>query len=174
MSICYLWEYDTESKYQWGGYRMYTGRNNSLASLITERPRLSNKPMPCEVGMDLAALGRRWTFHILRNIELHVDRFNKILRLLPGLTPRVLIMRLNELEARGLIRPVAIQERPRQVRWELTDKGIDTLPIVQGYLSYANKWYPNASLKNHKREPAKSTGLMEMLEDYEKSQTSRI
>src|SRR3989441_5209325 len=111
----------------------------------------------CQVGLDLAAIGKKWTFHILRNIGvLHIDRFNKILRSLPGLTPRVLIMRLNELEARGLIRPVIIQERPRQVRWELTDKGIDTLPIVQGYLSYAGKWYPNASLKNHRREPAKS------------------
>jgi len=124
--------------------------------------------------MDLSALGRRWTFHILRSIELGTDRFNKILRSIPGLTSRVLIMRLNELEGRGLICPVIIQERPKLVRWELTSKGVDTLPIVRGYLSYASKWYPNSSLKNHKREPAKSPSMSELLEDYEKSQSTEL
>ncbi len=110
----------------------------------------------------------------MRSIELEIDRFNKILRALPVLTTRVLIMRLNELEGRGLIKPVIIQEKPRLVRWELTAKGVDTLPIVRGYLAYSSKWYPTASLKNHKRQPKKSPGLTEMLEDYEKSRTARV
>src|SRR5438445_13354955 len=107
----------------------------------------------CQVGLDLAAIGKKWTFHILRNIgALHIDRFNQILRSLPGLTPRVLTMRLTDLEDRGLIKSVTIKQKPRLVRWELTEKGEDTVPIVQGNLSFTKKWHPNATLKNQRTD----------------------
>ena len=116
--------------------------------------------------MDLAALGKKWTFHILRSIGIsHIDRFNQILRSLPGLTPRVLIMRLNELEGCGLIEPVEIQDRPRFVRWAMTEKGRDTIPIIEGYLSYVSKWYPNASLMNH-RVIVRSPSILELVSTY--------
>ena len=118
--------------------------------------------------MDLAALGKKWTFHILRDIGiLQVDRFNQILRSLPGLTPRVLIMRLNELERCGLAKQVTVRERPRLVRWVLTEKGKDALPIVQGYSNYATKWYPNASLRNHLLQTTKPPNMLELMEEYE-------
>jgi len=128
--------------------------------------RLEKRSMKsCQVGLDLAAIGKRWTFHILRNIgALHVDRFNQILRSVPGLTPRVLIMRLNELEERGLIRSVMIKQKPRLVRWELTEKGRDTVPIVEGYLSFAHKWYPNSSLKNHLTQQKKQPDLLDLIQ----------
>ncbi len=121
----------------------------------------------CEPGLDLAALGKRWTYLIMRNIGvLHINRFNQILRSLGGLTPRVLIMRLNELESRGLIRPVIIQQKPRLVKWELTEKGEDTLPILEGYHSFVTKWYPNANLSNHFAKSRKMPSLPELLEQY--------
>jgi DNA-binding HxlR family transcriptional regulator len=101
--------------------------------------------------MDLSALGKKWTFHILNCLGIsQIDRFNRILQSLPGLTPRVLIMRLNELETCGFIKPVTLRERPRLVGWVLTDKGRDTLPIIHEYSTYLAKWYPNASLENHR------------------------
>jgi len=129
----------------------------------------------CQVGLDLAAIGKKWTFHILRDIGvLHIDRFNHILRSLPGLTPRVLIMRLNELEDRGLIKSVMIKQKPRLVRWELTEKGEDTVPIVQGYLSFASKWFPGASLKNHRAEKAKQPDLFGLIEIAAKDRTNTL
>ena len=126
----------------------------------------------CQVGMDLAAFGKRWTFHILRNIGVHnVDRFNQMLRSLPGLTPRVLIMRLNELEQRNLITPVVIRERPRLVRWELTEKGRDTLPIFEGYTSFVTKWYPGSTLRNHRAERVKEPSIPELIEQYKQRAT---
>src|SRR5438874_13082124 len=123
--------------------------------------RISRGSKQCPVGIDLATPGRKWTVHILESIGvLHIDRFNQILRSLPGLTPRVLIMRLNELEKCGLIEPVEIQDRPRLVRWAMTEKGRDTIPIVDGYSSYLSKWYPNASLMNH-RVITRSTRILE-------------
>src|SRR2546425_6323465 len=79
--------------------------------------RISRGSKQCPVGIDLATLGRKWTVHILESIGvLHIDRFNQILRSLPGLTPRVLIMRLNELEDRGLIRSVMIKQKRSEER----------------------------------------------------------
>ncbi len=81
----------------------------ALEGMKQEEKAVARSKKECQVGMDLAALGKRWTFLILRSIEAqHIDRFNELLRSIPGLTPRVLIMRLNELEKRGLIRPVMI------------------------------------------------------------------
>src|SRR3989440_10256459 len=135
--------------------------------------RISRGSKQCPVGIDLATLGRKWTVHILESIGvLHIDRFNQILRSVPGLTPRVLIMRLNELEERGLIRSVMIKQKPRLVRWELTEKGEDTVPIVQGYLSFASKWYPGASLKNHRAEKAKQPDLLGLIELAAKDRTT--
>jgi DNA-binding HxlR family transcriptional regulator len=126
---------------------------------------ISRRSKHCPVGIDLATLGRKWTVHILMSIGLqHVDRFNQILRSLPGLTSRVLIMRLNELEESGLITPNLIRERPRLVRWTLTEKGEDALPIVEGYFSFTKKWHPNATLKNHRADSVKRPSLLELVE----------
>lgn len=124
--------------------------NRSTFQTSTVRNSVSARSKQCPVGQDLAALGKRWTFHILRSIAIQrVERFNQLLRSLPGLTPRVLIMRLNELQECGLIRPLIVQQKPRIVRWVMTEKGNDTIPILEGYSAYVAKWHPNASLRNH-------------------------
>jgi len=144
-----------------------------VAQTVTEKQEISPRARICPVGMDLAALGKKWTFHILQTIGLsNIDRFNQILRALPGLTPRVLIMRLNELEGVGLIQPVIIQASPRLVRWKLTVKGEDTLPIIKGYSSYIAKWHPNSSLKNHLPQPAKYLSVQELIELQKQSRVT--
>jgi DNA-binding HxlR family transcriptional regulator len=130
-----------------------------------EKTKISRGSKQCPVGIDLATLGRKWTLHVLRSVGvLHIDRFNQILRSLPGLTPRVLIMRLNELEESGLIAPIIVQERPKLVRWALTEKGEDTLPILEGYFSFTKKWHPDATLKNHHPDSMKRSSILELIE----------
>ena len=140
-----------------------------------EAKALTRSKKECQVGMDLAVLGKRWTFLILRSIEpQHIDRFNQLLRSIPGLTPRVLILRLNELEKRGLITPVVIQERPRLVRWILTEKGRDTVPILDAYSSFLAKRYPNASLSNHRVESVKRPSILELIVQQSEGKRSRV
>jgi DNA-binding HxlR family transcriptional regulator len=73
-------------------------------------------------------------------------------------------MRLNELEESGLITHVIIQKRPKLVRWTLTEKGEDALPILEGYFSFTKKWHPNATLKNHRSDSLKRPSLLELVE----------
>jgi DNA-binding HxlR family transcriptional regulator len=97
----------------------------------------------CPIGTSLGVLGKKWTMLVMRDIGfLKIGRFNEILRTLPGLTPRVLSMRLRELEKNGFIRQIEIQRKPRLVRWVLTDKGRDTLPILISFIAFGSRWYP--------------------------------
>lgn len=81
---------------------------------------------------------------VIRDIGFrHVDRFNRLLASIPGLTPRVLSMRLKELEEDGIIKRVEEKESPLVVRWALTEKGEDTLPILMRFIAFGSKWYAN-------------------------------
>jgi DNA-binding HxlR family transcriptional regulator len=97
----------------------------------------------CPIKVTMGVLGKKWTVLILRDIALfRVNRFNQIRRSIPGLTPRVLVMRLQELEKNGLIKAVTIREKPRLVEWVLTEKGQDIVPVLMSIIAFGSKWYP--------------------------------
>jgi DNA-binding HxlR family transcriptional regulator len=101
------------------------------------------KNCPIQVSI-MGVLGKKWTLLILRDIAfLKIVRFNQILRSIPGLTPRVLTLRLHELEDEGLIHAVVVKKMPRVVEWTLTEKGDDTVPILLSVIAFGAKWYSN-------------------------------
>jgi DNA-binding HxlR family transcriptional regulator len=97
----------------------------------------------CPIKASLGVLGKKWTLLVLRDIGiLGVDRFNRILDSTPGLTPRVLSMRLKELEKEGFIKCIEKEKPPMVVvRWALTEKGRDILPILLQYTAFGSKWH---------------------------------
>jgi len=62
-----------------------------------------------------------------------------MLRAMPGLSKRLLSMRLAELEDAGFI--VRAERRRGFVRWELTAKGADVVPILLTMVQFGAKWY---------------------------------
>lgn len=98
----------------------------------------------CPIQVSLGVLGRKWTLLILRDIGLlKINRFNQILETLPGLAPKVLSTRLKELEEEGFIECTERQKNPMVVRWALTQKGKDTLPILMRFIAFGSRWYPD-------------------------------
>jgi DNA-binding HxlR family transcriptional regulator len=97
----------------------------------------------CPIKASLGVLGKKWTLLVLRDIGiLGIDRFNRILDSTPGLTPRVLSMRLKELEKEGFIQCIEKEKPPMVVvRWALTEKGRDILPILFEYTAFGSKWH---------------------------------
>lgn len=77
-------------------------------------------------------LGKKLSLLILRDIAVYkVDRFNRLLESLPGISPKVLATRLKELQQEGLIWPVENRKsHPMIVRWSLTEKGMDVVAIL--------------------------------------------
>jgi DNA-binding HxlR family transcriptional regulator len=96
----------------------------------------------CPIRTSLGVLGKKWSMLILRDIGiLGVDRFNRLLDSISGLTPRVLSMRLKELEKEGFIKCVEKGKSPMVVRWTITEKGRDVIPILLQFTAFGSKWY---------------------------------
>jgi DNA-binding HxlR family transcriptional regulator len=96
----------------------------------------------CPIKTSLGILGKKWAMLVLRDIGiLGVDRFNRLLASIPGLTPRVLSMRLKELEKEGFIKCIENGNSSMIVRWTLTEKGRDALPILLQFTAFGSKWH---------------------------------
>jgi DNA-binding HxlR family transcriptional regulator len=105
----------------------------------------------CPIRTSLGVLGKKWTILILRDIGfLRINRFNRILESIKGLTPRVLSMRLKELEKEGFIECSEEKRSPMMVRWELTEKGKDTMPILMQLTAFGSKWYSDVVFEDKK------------------------
>lgn len=66
------------------------------------------------------------------------QRFNEFLRKCPGMGKRILALRLRELEDGGFLDRV--ERRQGYVRWQLTPKGQDVLPVLLTLIHFASKW----------------------------------
>lgn len=103
----------------------------------------------CPIKASLGVLGKKWTMLILRDIGVRkIDRFNRLLESIPGLTPRILSRRLKELEAKGFIDCIEDKTSPMIVRWTLTNKGRDALPILLQLVVFGSKWYAGEVFKD--------------------------
>jgi DNA-binding HxlR family transcriptional regulator len=118
-------------------------QRTEYASKDAERAILPQvKFIQCPIKTSLGVLGKKWTMLILRDIGfLKIVRFNRILESTPGLTPRVLSMRLRELEDEGFIECVEGKKPPIMVVWKLTEKGRDTMPILIQLTAFGSKWH---------------------------------
>ncbi|HYW82868.1 MAG TPA: helix-turn-helix domain-containing protein [Spirochaetia bacterium] len=113
------------------------GQDDS-ADLLTPAVPIAN----CPIATSLGVLGRKWTILILRDMTMmKKERFSEILKSTPGLTPRVLSNRLRELEREGMIMRVEKRKGPNFVRWAVTEKGKDTIPILMRFAAFGSKWY---------------------------------
>lgn len=104
----------------------------------------------CPIKASLGVLSKKWTLLVLRDIGiLGIDRFNRILDSIPTLTPKVLSMRLKELEKEGFIQCIEKEKPPMVVvRWALTEKGKDILPILFQYTAFGSKWHADVVFKD--------------------------
>jgi DNA-binding HxlR family transcriptional regulator len=104
------------------------------------RPQV--KMVNCPIKTSLGVLGKKWTMLIIRDIGfLKIRRFNRILESIPGLTPRVLSMRLKELEREDIIKCKEVKKDHVMILWSLTEKGEDILPILLMLTAFGSKWY---------------------------------
>ena len=91
----------------------------------------------CPIRASLGSLGRKWALLVLRDVAFFRDvTFSQVLRNNPGLTPRVLSMRLKELREEQLVEGVVDPNDGRNIRYRLTTKGDDIIPILTAFIQY--------------------------------------
>lgn len=92
------------------------------------------------VAAALAIVGNKWTALIVKELSEGCARFSGLQAALPGISPRTLSQRLDEMEHCGLITKKTYAEVPPRVEYTLTAKGRDLLPILESMADWGAKY----------------------------------
>jgi DNA-binding HxlR family transcriptional regulator len=84
----------------------------------------------CPVEAVAEIIGRKWVSLILRDLEKGSKRFGE-LESSVGVSPRILSMRLQELEGDGLIDRQVFAEVPPRTEYTLTERGRLLMPVIE-------------------------------------------
>ncbi|MDO3387943.1 helix-turn-helix domain-containing protein [Gilvimarinus sp. SDUM040013] len=83
---------------------------------------------PTETALDL--IGGKWKGMILFYLCKEKKRFNQLMRLVPGISQRMLTKQLRDLESNGIIHRKVYPEVPPKVEYSLTPLGKSLKPVV--------------------------------------------
>ena len=89
-------------------------------------------------------IGKRWTLVII--LELFKDkdskkRYNELKRSIPEITPKILSLRLKELEAEGIIiKEISSEETPIKTFYSLTKSGLEFIKIIDSMKEWGITW----------------------------------
>lgn len=98
----------------------------------------------CPVGTTLGLIGGKYKVVIIWYLsENGVLRYNELQKLLLGVTPKMLISQLRELEEDKLIKRKVYPVVPPKVEYSLTELGKSLIPILQEMKTWGEK-YENA------------------------------
>lgn len=92
------------------------------------------------VSCCLEVLGNKWTALILSELNNSPKRFCEIERALPGMSPRTLSQRLEDLAKDKIITKKVYGEVPPRSEYKLTAKGKDFMPVLRQMEAWGNKY----------------------------------
>ena len=91
----------------------------------------------CGISQILSLIGGRWKINILVYLLNEKNlRYNELKKRLVGISERMLIAKLKELENDGLINRIVYQEVPPKVEYKLTERGRS----LEDILNRMEKW----------------------------------
>ncbi len=94
--------------------------------------QIENRTFNCEKELTLAVIGGKWKMLILWHLGKEgTKRFNELKALLPGITQRMLVNQLRELEGDLIIHREVYPVVPPKVEYSLTEHGKSLLPILE-------------------------------------------
>lgn len=122
------------------GYLLKSKLNEPVAASCT----------PEEAAQALRLLEGKWKMFILfRLFETPVVRFAELERRIPGITQKMLIQQLRDLERVGIVKRTVYPEVPPKVEYSLTPSGQALYPVLDELL----KWW-----KGHAGSASPSAG----------------
>ncbi|MGP3536567.1 winged helix-turn-helix transcriptional regulator [Microbacterium sp. RD1] len=89
-------------------------------------------------------MGQRWSPSILLSLGRGAERFSDIIAATPGMSARMLTLRLTQLEAAHLVERVVIPTTPVTVRYRLTSQGADLIEALHPIAGYVQRWEGSA------------------------------
>ncbi|MGM5488524.1 MAG: winged helix-turn-helix transcriptional regulator [Nanobdellota archaeon] len=97
--------------------------------------------MECTVHQTSEIIAKKWTLLIILAIHKGAHRYSAIRRSISPITPKILAMRLRELEAEKIIRKESdLETVPKRTFYYLTDAGQDLITIIGQIKRWGIKW----------------------------------
>lgn len=112
----------------------------------------------CGMSYTLSVIGGRWKPAILFNLLKGTMRYNELRKSIDGVSERMLVAQLRELEVDGLVKRIIYPEVPPRVEYMLTDMGRDTAPMLRHMSAWGNRHRQTKSIsKSTKAATPKKT-----------------
>ncbi|MEV1333062.1 helix-turn-helix domain-containing protein [Micromonospora costi] len=89
------------------------------------------KRYDCPVELAVDVIGGRWRPVILAHLKEGVHRYGELRRRMPGVSEKMLVQRLRELEADGLVTRHDLGTRVPHVEYRLTEEGRSLSGVLQ-------------------------------------------
>jgi DNA-binding HxlR family transcriptional regulator len=94
----------------------------------------------CSFTRAIGTIGNKWKPIILNVIGTRTIRFGQLDSIIPLISRKVLAEQLRELEEDGLLERVAYKELPPRVEYQLSEKGLAFLPILESIKEWNIKY----------------------------------
>lgn len=95
----------------------------------------------CEKELTLAVIGGKWKMLILWHLGKEgTKRFNELKKLIPGITQRMLVTQLRELESDFIIHREVYPVVPPKVEYSLTPQGESLMPILENMYEWGKTY----------------------------------
>jgi len=82
-----------------------------------------DQPYSCGLGPALEVIGGKWKALILWEIHKQPLRFGELRRRVPGISEKMLIQQLREMESDGLVHREVFHQVPPRVEYSVTEAG---------------------------------------------------
>jgi DNA-binding HxlR family transcriptional regulator len=105
--------------------------------------KYSKKIVHSPIENTLQVIGSKWTVLVLRELFGGTKRFGEIEKLLSGISPRTLSLRLASLEEFGIVERKVYPEVPPRVEYKLSALGKSLEPVLKAM----NTWGTNFAKK---------------------------
>lgn len=105
--------------------------------------RINNCHYGCPVEAALDVIGNKWKGIILFHLLSGTKRFNELLKLMPGISQRVLTLQLRELEEDVVIKRKVYAQIPPKVEYSLSILGKSLQPILMALRDWGENFITN-------------------------------
>ncbi|WP_191567466.1 winged helix-turn-helix transcriptional regulator [Metabacillus idriensis] len=110
---------------------------------------LCDKPFNCEKELTLSVIGGKWKMLILWHLGKEgTKRFNELKSLMPGITQRMLVNQLRELEEDLIVHREVYPVVPPKVEYSLTEQGKSLMPILESMYEWGKNYMKTTAMKN--------------------------
>ncbi|MFX3625618.1 MAG: winged helix-turn-helix transcriptional regulator [Ectobacillus sp.] len=126
-------------------------------------PRMREKTFNCEKELTLSVIGSKWKMLILWHLGKEgTKRFGELKALIPGITQRMLVNQLRELEEDLIVERKVYPVVPPKVEYSLTEQGKTLMPILDSMYDWGKSYIETVMQEKTELSEKKGTNEDEM------------